>query len=104
MIPRIPADPAHRAERKQDLLLASTLLRGQAAAALDDLGERADVWGRRWQWLRAQWADPWVQAASRLGAALLAGRGPRRGRWTRWLRWGWVAWRAWRAGRAGHPR
>lgn len=96
MIPRIPDDLARRAERKQDLLLASALLRGQAVAAVDDLGERADVWGRRWQWLQAQLADPWVRAATTVGAAFMAGSGPGRSRWMRLLRWGLVAWRAWR--------
>ena len=96
MIPPLPADPARRAARKQDLLLASALLRGQAVAAVDDLGERADVWARRWLWLQAQLGDPWVRAASAVGAAFLAGSGPGRSRWMRLLRWGLVAWRMWR--------
>lgn len=94
---RIPTDPARRAQRKADLLLASQLLRGQAVIAVDDLGRRADQWGRRWLWLQAQLADPWVRAAGALGAAFMAGAGQqRRGRWMRALRWGVLAWRAWR--------
>ena len=42
MIPRIPADPALRGQRKANLLLASELLRGQAQTAVDDIGQRAD--------------------------------------------------------------
>lgn len=43
MIPRIPEDPARRAQRKADLLMASQLLRGQAVLAVDDLGDRKSV-------------------------------------------------------------
>lgn len=95
-MPRIPSDPAARERRKADLLLASGLLRGQAVIAVDDLGERADVWGRRWQWLRAQLADPWVQAAGAAGMAFMAGAGRRRAGIWRLLRGGLVAWRLWR--------
>jgi hypothetical protein len=35
--------PPQREQRKQDLLLASRLARGQALIALDELGGRADV-------------------------------------------------------------
>lgn len=38
-----PRDPAARERRKQDLLMASQVLRGQADFALNTLGERADV-------------------------------------------------------------
>lgn len=96
MIPRIPEDPVRRAQRKADLLMASQLLRGQAVLAVDDLGGRADHWGRRWLWLQAQLADPWVRTAGALGAAFMAGSGRRRGRWMQALRWGLLAWRVWR--------
>ncbi len=92
---RIPVDPVARSQRKADLLLASGVLRGQADLALDDLGERADLWGRRWQWLRAQLSDPWVKAAGVAGAAFMAGSGRRRAHLWRLARWGVLAWRLW---------
>lgn len=74
--------------------MASQLLRGQVSLAVDDLGGRADVWALRWQWLRAQLADPWVQAAGAAAAAVAAGTGGRRA--GRLLRLGLLAWRLWR--------
>lgn len=92
---RIPTEPAARSQRKADLLLASGLLRGQAGLALDDLGGRADVWGRRWLWLRVQLSDPWVKAAGVAGIAFMAGSGRRRAGLWRLARWGSLAWRLW---------
>jgi len=98
MIPRIPADPALRERRKADLLLASELLRGQAALAVDDLGGRADGWALRVQAWRNLLSSPVVVAAAGLGAALFAGAGvQRRGKLWRGLRWAWLAWRLWQA-------
>lgn len=97
MIPRIPADPAERAERKANLLLASELLRGQAALAVDDLGERADGWARRLMAWRSLLSNPAVLAAAGGGAAFFAAAGQkRRGQFWRGLRWAWLAWRVWR--------
>ncbi|HEY8876303.1 MAG TPA: hypothetical protein VIN03_01995 [Roseateles sp.] len=94
MIPRIPADPALRAQRKADLLLASGLLRGQAALAVDDLGGRADGWVSRILAWRNLLSNPIVVAAAGLGATLFAGAGQeRRGKLWRGLRWAWLAWR-----------
>jgi hypothetical protein len=89
MIPRIPADPAARSRRKEDLLLASGLLRVQAVQQLHDLGGRADLWGRRWLWLKGRLADPAVLAAAGAGAGLLAASGRLRSA----LRWAWRVWR-----------
>jgi hypothetical protein len=97
MIPRIPADPALRSQRKADLLLASELLRGQAALAVDDLGGRADGWANRVLAWRHLLSSPIVVAATGLGAALFAGAGQeRRGKLWRRLRWAWLAWQLWR--------
>jgi hypothetical protein len=96
VIPKLPTDPARRAERKADLLLASQLLRGQAVLAVDDLGERADVWGRRWQALRGWLADPLLLATGGAAAAFLAGAGRRRGPLLKGLRMALLAWRVWK--------
>lgn len=97
MTPRIPADPAQRAERKANLLLASELLRGQAALSVDDLGQRADGWALRLMAWRNLLSNPLVLAAASGGAAFFAGAGSRRrGKLLGLLRWGWLAWRVWR--------
>ena len=96
MIPRIPADPAQRAERKANLLLASELLRGQAALSVDVVGQRADGWVRRVMSWRDLLANPIVLAVAGSGAAMFAGAGAqKRGKLTRGLRWAWLAWRLW---------
>jgi hypothetical protein len=98
VIPRLPVDRARRAERKADLLLASQLLRGQAVLAVDDIGERADVWGRRWQAVRGWLADPVVLATGSAAAAFMAGAsGGQRGPLIRGVRLALLAWRAWKA-------
>lgn len=92
----IPNDPAQRAERKANLLLASELLRAQAALAVDDIGQRADGWVVRVLGWRDLLTHPLLLAALGGGAALFAGAGPgRRGRLWRGLRWAWLAWRVW---------
>lgn len=94
MIPRIPSDPALRDQRKADLLLASQLLRGQMALDVDDVGERLDVWGRRWQVLKGWLADPMVLAAASGGAAFFATTGSRRrSQLWRAAKWVWMAWK-----------
>ncbi len=96
MIPRIPLDPALRARRKADLLLASELLRGQSALAVDDLGQRADGWVRRVLAWRDLLSSPVVLAAVGGGAAFFASARPQgRGKLWRGLRWAWLAWRVW---------
>ncbi|MDG0856819.1 hypothetical protein [Roseateles puraquae] len=97
MIPRIPDDPGARAERKANLLLASEVMRGQAALAVDDLGERADRWAVRLMAWRNLLANPLVLATAGGGAAFFAASGPQqRSRFWRGLRWAWLAWRVWR--------
>jgi hypothetical protein len=97
MIPRIPADPAERAERKANLLLASELLRGQAAVAVHDLGGRADGWVLRLMAWRNVLTNPVVLATLGGGAAFFAAsRGQQRSRVWRGLRWAWLAWRLFR--------
>jgi hypothetical protein len=97
MIPRIPADPAERAERKANLLLASELLRGQAVLSVDAIGQRADGWALRVMAWRRLLSNPAVLAVATGGAAFFAGAGrERRGKLLSLLRWGWLAWRVWR--------
>lgn len=96
MIPRIPADPRQRSERKANLLLASELMRGQAALSVDDIGQRADGWVRRILSWRDLLSNPIVLAAAGGGAAFFAGAGPdRRGKLWRGLRWAWLAYKVW---------
>ena len=100
MIPRIPTDPALRARRKADLLLASGLLRGQAQLAVDDIGQRADGWVVRVLAWRDLLANPVVLTAAGGGAAFFAASGKqRRGKLWRGMRWAWLAWRVWGRGR-----
>jgi hypothetical protein len=96
MIPRIPDDPALRAQRKANLLLASELMRGQAALCVDDLGQRADGWVVRILVWRNLLTSPVVLATASGAAALFAGAGrERRGKLWRGLRWAWLAYKVW---------
>jgi hypothetical protein len=94
MIPKFPTDPALRDQRKADLLMASSLARGQAQLAVDDLGQRADavvVRARAWRDLVT---NPIVLTVFSGGAALFAASGPkRRGKLWRGLRWAWLTWK-----------
>ena len=82
--------------RKEDLLLASQLARGQVLAAVAELGEGADAVADRVQQLRRWLSSPWVLAAGAAGALVL-GVALRRVRALSVLRWGWLLWRLWRA-------
>ena len=94
MIPRIPADPARRAQRKADLLLASQVLRGQILLDVEDVGGRADVWGRRWQSVRGWLSDPRLLATmGGAGAFMFAAGGRWRAKLWRMARWAWLGWR-----------
>jgi hypothetical protein len=94
MRPRISAQSAARDERKANLLLASQLLRGQAALAVDDVGQRADSWVLRVVAWRNLLTHPAVVAAAGGSAAFFAAVGPqRRGRLWRGLRWAWLGWK-----------
>ncbi|MGM9482220.1 hypothetical protein ACS5PN_13610 [Roseateles sp. NT4] len=96
MIPRIPDDPALRAQRKANLLLASEVMRGQAALSVDDIGKRADGWVVRILAWRDLLASPVVLATASGAAALFAGAGrDRRGKLWRGLRWAWLAYKVW---------
>ena len=93
-----------RAQRKQDLLLASRLVRVQAAGAFDELAARADHAADRVAQARALLASPVVKlagsalAAAWLGFALRRRKLPARraGLVSRLARWGWLGWRVWR--------
>lgn len=95
-----------RSLRKQDLLLASQLARGQAVGAFDELAGRADALALRVVRVRLWLSDPrvWV-AGSAVGSLLFAAvlrRAPAR-RGLRWGRWAWRAWSVWRAWRSAAP-
>jgi hypothetical protein len=81
--------------RKQDLLLASRLARGQVLGAFTELGDRADVIAGRVEMLRQWLSNPWVWATSS-AAVLMLGVVLRRAGAVNMLRWGWLAWRLWR--------
>lgn len=90
-------DPAlQRSRRKQDLLLASRLARGQVLAAFDQLADQADGLALRVVRIRVWLSSPLVWAAG-TAAGLGLAIGLRRLRAMRLLRWGWVAWRLWRS-------
>lgn len=100
MIPRIPDNPALRSERKANLLLASEVVRGQAALCVDDLGQRADGWVVRILTWRDLLSSPVVLAAVGGGAAFFATAGrERRGKLWRGLRWAWLAYKVWGRGK-----
>lgn len=93
-----------RDQRKQDLLLASRLLRVHAAGAFDELAARADRLAERAAQVRALLANPAVRLAGAALATALVGLAlPRRalavrhaGLASRLVRWGWLGWRVWR--------
>lgn len=93
MMPPIPQDPAQRAERKENLLMASALLRVQMQQDLQVLGEQADRVARPVMVVKRWLSDPLVLAAVSSGTAFFAAS--RRGRALGLLRWAWLAWRAW---------
>ncbi|MFG6414523.1 hypothetical protein ACG02S_11520 [Roseateles sp. DC23W] len=100
MIPRLPQVAEQRARRKDDLLLASHVLRDQVGLAGRDLGQRADRWGHRVQTVRRWLSDPFVVAAVGGGAALFAASPPtRRGRFWRTAQWALMMWQAYRSRR-----
>jgi hypothetical protein len=96
VIPHPPADPAARERRKRDLLLASELARGQAAAALEQVGSRVDRVAYGAIRLRAWAVQPpvWIAGGALALFVLL------RLRSLRALRWGLLGLRAWRVGRS----
>jgi hypothetical protein len=86
--------PPQREQRKQNLLLASRLARGQALIALDELGTRADVVAdkvvRVRDWLSSPLALTVGSALSALVLALKMRRSPGVGL----LSWAWPVWQA----------
>ncbi|WP_298835240.1 hypothetical protein [uncultured Piscinibacter sp.] len=85
-----------RAQRKQDLLLASRALRREAVTAFDQLAGRADAVARRVAQARALLHHPAGLFLSGL-LGLLVARYVARRRPRAWLRWAWLGWRAWQA-------
>ena len=87
---------AQREQRTQDLLLASALLRQQAAGDLHLLATQADQVGRRWIAVRAWLQGPAWRTGVGAAGALTVVLALRRLRWMRLARWAWLGWRAWR--------
>lgn len=87
-----------RSRRKQDLLLASRLARGQAVLAFDELAGGADRLVLAALRLRLWLSNPLVLSAGGAAVGVLAVAALRRVRLLRVLRalrWGWLAWRLW---------
>jgi hypothetical protein len=100
----VPEDPAERSQRKQDLLMASQLLRLQADQSLGVIGDKADGIARRAQQVQAFVRQPAVMYGTGLvSLAWLLRPRRRRGRVAgparrgRLIRYGFFAWRLWRA-------
>lgn len=98
--------PLQRAQRRQDLLLASDLLRQQVTrdlAALQPQADRALIWVDAALWLRNRWQlmpqrgrGTVLALAAAAGVAGVSGGGGFMLRHARWLRNALAAWRLWR--------
>lgn len=93
MTPDPAAERARRQRRKQDLLLASALARGQAVVAIDQIGQRADGLILGYRQLRSWIALPQAGAVGGVLASVAAMVALRRLRVFRLLRWGLLGWR-----------
>lgn len=85
--------PLQRGQRKQNLLLASRLARGQAVIALDELGGRADAVADGVARLRDWASNPLVLTVGSAVGALLLTFNKRRARRVGLLSWALPAWR-----------
>ena len=98
-------DPVQQRQlRKQDLLMASELARGQTLVAFNALAQRADAVAERVAQARQWLSRPEALAAGAAVVSLVFGVFLRRAhrqqepsRWRSLLRWGWLAWRLWRS-------
>ena len=97
MTPRSAGPTLQRNRRKQDLLLASQLARGQAVGAFDELAGRADAVAYCVARIRTWLSSPLAWTAGSAAGALVLAVALRRVRAARLLRWGWLAWRLWRS-------
>jgi hypothetical protein len=90
---RLPATAQEREQRKQDLLLASSLVRTQMVGAVGDIGQRVDATVLVVLRLRAWLSDPrvWVIGGAVLSASTLAALP--RVRAMRLLHWVLMGWR-----------
>jgi hypothetical protein len=83
-------------QRKQNLLLASQLARGQVVGAFTEVAHQADSVAHRMAQIRHWLSNPWVWAAGSTAATFALTRA-RQLRPVRMLRWGWLVWRLWRS-------
>jgi hypothetical protein len=97
MRPRGAGLALQRDRRKQDLLLASQLARGQVVGAFDELADRADVVVDRVVRVRMWLSNPLAWTAGSVAGALMLGVALRRVRGGGVLRWAWLAWKFWRS-------
>jgi hypothetical protein len=96
--------PPQRALRKQNLLLASRLARGQAVLAFDELGRRADVVAAGVVRIRDWVTSPLLWTVGSAVGALAMTLKLRRVRGVGLLSWIWPAWQLWRTVSAGLAR
>ena len=89
-----PADlVAQRTRRKQDLLLASALVRHQAVISMDQIGQRVDRVVLGYRQVRGWLSVPQIGMASGLAASVVTLLAVRHVRLFRTLRWALVGWR-----------
>jgi hypothetical protein len=89
--------PWQRAQRKQNLLLASRLVRGQLVGAVDELGQGADGVIQRVRQVQAVLTDPRVWLIGSAIGSMFALIAVRRLRSFWLLRWGLLGWRVWKS-------
>jgi hypothetical protein len=86
-------DVARRSRRKQDLLMASALARGQAIGAIDQISRRADLLVNGYRQVQAWASVPHVGGFASVAASVAALIALRNVRLLRLLRWGLLGWR-----------
>jgi hypothetical protein len=82
-----------RSRRKEDLLLASTLARGQVVRSFDELAAQADWVADRVVSVRRWLSNPLAWMLGSAAGAIALGATLRQVRVRQVLRWSWLAWR-----------
>ena len=104
MRPRTSGEALQRSLRKQDLLLASALARGQVMGSFNELAEQADGIVARIDAVRQWLSNPLLWVVGGTAAVAMLAVASRRGKALRMvgaaLRWGLLAWRLGGARRA----
>jgi hypothetical protein len=88
-----------RSRRKQDLLLASALARGEVLRSFTELAARADRVADRVVTVRRWLSNPLAWMLGSAASAIVVGASLRQVRVRQVLRWSWLAWRLWQRAR-----